>query len=157
MWTPRLRKIIQAVLTADASQEREGVSKSWGDHYNCFWQESSSNMYMRENESSLSCQPLNWDIYDGGVEGRDGFLLSAMGKKWQFLSPRRAGRSMHGGLERDLILPLFNSKRRCALEQSILLHTAQVELHRIAAQLSTEWNISFVAPVYQCKSVATML
>lgn len=66
---------------------REGVGlKSWWDHYNCFWQGSSPNMYMRENESSLSCQPLNWDIYDGGVEGSDGFLLSGMRKKWWFSS-----------------------------------------------------------------------
>lgn len=84
---------------------REGGLKSWGDHYNCFWQGSNSNMYMRENESSLSCQPLNWDIYDGGVEGRDGFLLSGMGKRWlkKFRSPGKLEEVWIGG-EKNLAL-----------------------------------------------------
>lgn len=77
MWTPQLQKIIRAVLTADASQEGErGLTSGGGGwgwwwwgwyHCNCLGQGSHPNMYMRENESSLSCQGLNWDIYDGGV------------------------------------------------------------------------------------------
>lgn len=59
---------------------RERGYGSCRDHFNCFWQGSNPNMYTRENESSLKCHRLNWDIYDCGVEGRDGFLLSGMWK-----------------------------------------------------------------------------
>lgn len=42
----------------------------WGGHRcNCFGQGTNPNMYMRGNESSLSCQLLNWDIFDGCVKG----------------------------------------------------------------------------------------
>lgn len=72
MWTPQLQKIIRAVLTADASREGGRGLTSWrggagggggGHHFNCSGRGSNPNMYTRESESSLSCQPPETEIF----------------------------------------------------------------------------------------------
>jgi len=104
-----------------------GGLKSWRERDNCFWQGSNTNMYMRENESSLSCQPLNWDIYDAGVEGRDGFLLLGMGEGEVW---------MGGGGGEIGPPPLFNSDH-CALEQCTFTHSENVCLINTTRSIPT--------------------